>query len=135
MAKPGWAVPYALLHVITRTLVCLFCNVANSDVRWNSCLLRSAAMLTLSSAVTNYGYTLLERRAAGQPSCLETFLSFIPVCTHVPESPATVYDPLQMARRGDARANLAVARVLPPIIVGIIAYICYDITKQVGSEY
>ncbi|BDD59579.1 palmitoyltransferase pfa5 [Monascus purpureus] len=40
-----------------------------------------------------------------------------------------------MARRGDARANLAVARVLPPIIIGIIAYICYDITKQVGIDY
>lgn len=52
MAKTGWAVPYALLHVITRTLICLFCNVANSDVRWNSCLLRSAGMLALSSAAT-----------------------------------------------------------------------------------
>ena len=39
-----------------------------------------------------------------------------------------------MAASPDRRVNLAVARIIPPILLGIVIYACYAVTKQLCSR-
>ena len=39
-----------------------------------------------------------------------------------------------MAASPDRRVNLAVARIIPPILLGIVIYACYAVTKQLCSK-
>lgn len=40
-----------------------------------------------------------------------------------------------MAAAGpDRRVNLAVAKIIPPILLGIVIYACYAVTKQLCSK-
>lgn len=40
-----------------------------------------------------------------------------------------------MAASPDRRVNLAVARIIPFILLGIVIYACYAVTKQLCSRF
>lgn len=40
-----------------------------------------------------------------------------------------------MARQPDPRITLAVARVIPVVLFGVIIYACYAVTKPLCSEF
>lgn len=67
--------------------------------------------------------------------CLCFLFSFFPhadVTESVSKNCSLITFP--MAASPDRRVNLAVARIIPPILLGIVIYACYAVTKQLCSK-
>lgn len=64
--------------------------------------------------------------------CLCFFFTHADVIASVSKNCSLIIFP--MAASPDRRVNLAVARIIPPILLGIVIYACYAVTKQLCSR-